>query len=123
MIIDIISLFLMALGIVMMFSASLGILRFDDVFMRLHSSAKASTGGAIATLIGVILRTGLETVSGKIIVVISLVVITGPILSHALARAAYLKGGLAAEVSFIDYRTDDQEKSIEESKGARQDGD
>ncbi len=122
MIIDIISLFLMALGIVMMFSASLGILRFDDVFMRLHSCAKASTGGAIATLIGVLMRTGLQTVSGKIIVVISLVVITGPILSHALARAAYLKGGLAAEVSFIDYRSDDQEEKMKKSKGESQDG-
>ncbi|MGM0509638.1 MAG: monovalent cation/H(+) antiporter subunit G [Thermoplasmatota archaeon] len=123
MIIDIISLFLMVLGIVMMFSASLGILRFDDVFMRLHSSAKASTGGAITTLIGVILRTGLETVSGKIIVVISLIVITGPILSHALARAAYIKGGFAAEVPFIDYRSDKHDKRAKKNRGSSQDGD
>lgn len=110
MIMEFISFFLMILGVVMMFSASLGILRFSDVFMRLHSSAKASTGGALALLMGVMLRTGLHSISGKIMIVVSLVVITGPIISHALARAAYLKGGMAAEVSFIDYKAENNGK-------------
>lgn len=114
MIFEIASLVLMSLGCVVMFSAAVAIIRFPDVYMRLHASAKASTGGTLTLLAGVLLRTGFSGISTKIIVVIVLILFTGPILSHAIARVAYIKGGLQEEVPFED--VEDMDGS-EESEG------
>ena len=102
MILDLISLFLMSLGCVVMFSAALALLRFDHVYMRLHASAKASTGGVLCILIGLLLRTGLILNTGKIILIIVLIILTGPILSHAIARAAHVSSGMGAEIPYED---------------------
>lgn len=103
MIIQWISLFLMALGCVVMFTASLALWRFDNVYMRLHASAKASTGGALSLLFGIILWTGLDPFSGKILILMVLIVFTGPILSHAIARAAHLESDESEEIPFEEY--------------------
>ncbi len=113
MIFKIISIFLMALGCVVMFSAALALIRFDHVFMRIHASAKASTGGVLSILIGLLFRTGLIENTGKVILVIILIILTGPILSHALARAAHVGSGIGAEVAFedvsdIEHKEDDR---------------
>lgn len=120
MIIEILSIVLMSLGCVVMFSASIGLIRFRDTYMRLHACAKASTGGALTILLGVLLYTGLVEFAGKIVIVIVLIIITSPILSHALARAAYLKGG-GEEISFIDYE-DRLSKGEEEIMAAEGEG-
>lgn len=98
-----ISLFLISLGIVVMFTASLALLRFKDVYMRLHASSKAGTGGALTILIGVLIRQGFSEISGKIILVIALIAFTGPVVSHALGRAAYVEGVDTEDITFIDY--------------------
>lgn len=102
MIFHILSIFLMSLGCVVMFSAALALIRFDHVYMRLHASAKAGTGGVLCILIGLLLKTGLIPNSGKVILVIILIILTGPILSHALARAAHVGSGMGAEIPFED---------------------
>ncbi len=102
MIFHILSIFLMSLGCVVMFSAALALIRFDHVYMRLHASAKASTGGVLCILIGLLLKTGLIGNSGKVLLIIILIILTGPILSHALARAAHMGSGMGAEIPFED---------------------
>ena len=102
MILSFISIFLISLGCVVMFSAALALIRFPDVYMRLHASAKASTGGTLALLGGVLLKIGLNILSTKIILAIIFILFTGPILSHAIARAAHIKSGMAAEIPFED---------------------
>ncbi|MFO7991909.1 MAG: monovalent cation/H(+) antiporter subunit G [Thermoplasmata archaeon] len=109
MIWDMISIFLISLGIVVMFSASMALLRFHDVFMRLHASAKAGTGGALTILLGLLIRVGFSAISGKVILVIALTIFTGPILSHALGRAAYLDGE-AEDIPFIEYEEEEKEE-------------
>lgn len=124
MIFEVLSIFLMSLGCVIMFSASLALLRFPDVYMRLHASAKASTGGTIALLGGLLLRTGLDFISTKIVLVILFILFTSPILSHAIARAAHLRSGMGAEIPFEDveekYSVDKEE---EKKSGDDTDGD
>lgn len=103
MIIDVISYGLIALGMVILITASIALVRFPDIYMRLHASSKASTGGTLTILMGLMLRgVGLE-VGGKIILVVALVLITGPITAHAIARAAHVREDCVVEVNTIDH--------------------
>lgn len=110
----------MSLGCVMMFSAALAILRFDDIYMRLHASGKAATGGTLALLGGILIITGLDEVSGKIILVMIFIFFTSPIISHAIARAAHIKSGIGAEIPFADMETHKRKLN---KNGKKQEGD
>lgn len=72
--------------------AALGLYRFPDVYMRLHASTKINTGGAMSIFVGLMLRTGLDLLMVKIFVLMILVFILTPVVSHAVARSAHLQG-------------------------------
>ena len=65
----------------------LGYIRFPDVYTRLHASAKVSVFGAVFLMVAAISWTPLSL--GKGLVLISLLLISGPVISHALSSAAY----------------------------------
>ena len=65
----------------------LGYIRFPDVYTGLHASAKVSVFGAVFLMVAAISWTPLSF--GKGLVLISLLLISGPVISHALASAAY----------------------------------
>jgi multicomponent Na+:H+ antiporter subunit G len=65
----------------------LGYIRFPDVYTRLHASAKVSVFGAVFLMVATISWTPLSL--GKGLVLISLLLISGPVISHALSSAAY----------------------------------
>ncbi len=90
MIVNIISLFLMCLGTVILFFASIAMIRFEGTYMRLHASSKATSGGSLAILLGLLLRTGFTETSGKIVLVILFSMVTAPIVGHAIGRAKFL---------------------------------
>lgn len=89
---EVISLLFMILGCMIMALSALGLYRFPDIYMRLHSSTKINTGGAMNILIGLIIRTGLQQLSVKLFVLILLIFILTPVVSHAIARSAHLQG-------------------------------
>jgi multicomponent Na+:H+ antiporter subunit G len=65
----------------------LGYIRFPDIYTGLHASAKVSVFGAVFLMVAAISWTPLSF--GKGLVLISLLLISGPVISHALASAAY----------------------------------
>lgn len=65
----------------------LGYIRFPDVYTRLHASAKVSVFGAVFLMVAAISWTPLSL--GKGLILISLLLISGPVISHALSSAAY----------------------------------
>ena len=65
----------------------LGYIRFPDVYSRLHATAKVSVFGAVFLMFAAVSWTPLSF--GKGLVLISLLLISGPVISHALASAAY----------------------------------
>ena len=77
-------------GSVFLFLGALGVVRMPDVYNRLQAGTKASTLGAIFTLFGLGLLE--PTWLPKIAIIIVFVVITNPLSSHALARAAHQVG-------------------------------
>ncbi|WP_188206234.1 monovalent cation/H(+) antiporter subunit G [Alkalibacillus aidingensis] len=92
--IDIIVSVLLLLGAFFTLSGSLGILRFPDVYSRLHAATKAATLGVAGILLGafVYLFVDVGIVSGKLLLGIFFVLITAPISGHMISRAAYNSG-------------------------------
>jgi multicomponent Na+:H+ antiporter subunit G len=79
--------FLVLLGAVFLFSAGLGMLRMPDAFTRIQAGTKASTLGNMLVLIGIAFYH--PDWSLKLLIVIYFVLLTNPISSHALGRAAH----------------------------------
>jgi multicomponent Na+:H+ antiporter subunit G len=69
---------------------ALGMLRLPDVYTRLHATGKVSVFGVVLLLVAAVAITPLGL--GKGLVLIGLLVITGPAASHALSSAAYRLG-------------------------------
>jgi len=90
--VEIISYIFISIGCIIMAIASLGLYRFPDVYMRLHASAKINTGGAMNILFGLMLRFGLQLATIKFFVLLLLIFILTPVISHAIARSAHLQG-------------------------------
>ncbi|MFT4618968.1 MAG: multicomponent Na+:H+ antiporter subunit G [Dinoroseobacter sp.] len=68
--------------------AGLGVLRMQDVFIRMHASTKAGTLGVGMICGAVALEMGGET-AVKAVAVIFFILFTAPIGAHLIARAAW----------------------------------
>ncbi len=68
----------------------LGFIRLPDVYTRLHATGKISVFGVVLLLLAAIIYTPLGF--GKGLVLIVLLLISGPAVSHALASASYRLG-------------------------------
>jgi len=80
---------IVAIGIGTLFSLTgvIGYIRLPDVYTRLHATAKVSVFGGVMLMVAAILYTPLSF--GKGLVLIFLLLISGPVISHVLASAAY----------------------------------
>jgi len=83
----IITILAVCIGTFFSLTGILGYIRFPDVYTRLHASAKVSIFGAVFLIVAAISWTPLSF--GKGLVLISLLLISGPVIGHALASAAY----------------------------------
>lgn len=72
--------------------ATIGVLRFEDSFQRMHAATKAGTLGAGLVLLGVIITKG--SLDATIVALLTLVFLIGtmPVAGHLLGRAAYISG-------------------------------
>lgn len=68
----------------------LGYIRLPDVYSRLHATGKVGVYGVVLLLVGAIVWTPLGW--GKGIILIVLLMLTGPVVSHSIASAAYRVG-------------------------------
>jgi multicomponent Na+:H+ antiporter subunit G len=68
----------------------IGFLRLPDIYTRLHATGKVSTFGVVLLFIAAAVFIPLGW--GKAIFLIALVLISGPVVSHAIASAAYRIG-------------------------------
>ncbi|MDI6694362.1 MAG: monovalent cation/H(+) antiporter subunit G [Anaerolineales bacterium] len=87
---QIIGLLCLVLGTVFSMLGILGLLRLPDVYARLHATGKVSGLGAVFLLAAAIFLTPLS--AGKGLVLIGLLLLTTPAVSHAIASAAYRIG-------------------------------
>jgi multicomponent Na+:H+ antiporter subunit G len=97
------SLFMLG-GAIFLFSAGLGVLRMPDTYNRIQTGTKATTLGTILILVGLAFLHPAWTF--KLFILIFFVMLTNPVSSHALARAAHAIGTTEAESTVIDVLDD-----------------
>ena len=92
MIIVIIANTFIALGLMFMFFGVVGLLRFPDLYTRLHPAGKAGTAGVLSLFIGLVIYSGFSQFSLRIILIALFIIITSPVASHTIARGAVEAG-------------------------------
>ena len=90
---EILSMVFIVAGLFFLVVAAIGVIRLPDVFSRAHAISLTDSLGAFLTLIGIALHEGLSTNMLKILVVLALLYIINPVITHATVRAA-LRSGL-----------------------------
>ena len=71
---------------------SIGINRFPDFFTRLHAASLTDTLGITLIIGGLMLQAGATGVTLKLLLILPIILVTGPVAAHALARAALQSG-------------------------------
>ena len=72
--------------------AALGILRFPDVYTRLHAASKAGPLGAGLILLAVACMAGDWAIAVRCVLGFVFLILTSPVSAHLLARAALRTG-------------------------------
>ena len=65
-----------------------GLVRMPELFTRMHAVSVTDTLGASMLIAGMMLQAGLSLVTLKLLFILALFFITGPVVTHALAQAA-----------------------------------
>jgi multicomponent Na+:H+ antiporter subunit G len=90
--IDVLSAVLLLGGAVFFFAGTVGMLRFPDVFSRLHALTKGDNVGLGLTVLGLALRAESAAAVGKLLLIWMLVLLAGATASHLIARATLRRG-------------------------------
>lgn len=72
--------------------ASIGILRLDDVYMRMHAGSKAGTLGSGLMLLALAVHAGDAGIVTRAVAGVIFFLLTAPVSAHLLATAAYRAG-------------------------------
>ncbi len=112
---------MLLLGSMSLLIAAVGLLRMPDVYTRVQTGTKASTLGAIMSFIGVLLMSvenwDQSNWIGRIIVLIIFILLTNPVSSHVMMRAAYaIKIPLSKLTTIDKLKEDINNKILEEPK-------
>ena len=88
---DALVILLLAVGVVIELISCVGILVARQFYDRLHYVGPASTLGAFMIGAALVAQDGLKQQGVKSILVVFLLVVVGPVLTHATARAARIR--------------------------------
>ncbi|MFO7814134.1 MAG: monovalent cation/H(+) antiporter subunit G [Halanaerobiales bacterium] len=87
-------------------TTTVGLIRFPDVYTRIHASAVVLTISAVMLSIGIAIYVWQFYLSMKILLVGLIFLITNPLATHAIARASYRKQIACPEVRSVDDYSD-----------------
>jgi multicomponent Na+:H+ antiporter subunit G len=83
---------MLVIGSLFALVAALGLLRFPDLYTRMHAASKAGTLGSGVLLLALATDALEFGVATRAVAGVVFLLLTGPISAHLLARAAYLSG-------------------------------
>ena len=72
--------------------AAIGVARLPDAFLRMHAATKAGVVGTGMVLLGAGFAFGTTEAWMRVALILVFLLITTPVASHALGRAAYIRG-------------------------------
>jgi multicomponent Na+:H+ antiporter subunit G len=97
-------------GALLMVVAGLGLVRMPDLPTRMHASSKAGTLGAMLLLAAVAVHYADLSVAVRALLICLFFLLTAPVASHLLARAAYRAGIPLADETILDELADSNEE-------------
>ncbi len=100
--IEIIAYILFGIGSVCSVVGAIGIVRFPDVYNRIHANTVVVVGGSILLIIGAGIIGGISVFTLKAVVIALFVFLTNPVSSHAIGRAAHKSGVKLWKKSVVD---------------------
>lgn len=106
MIVDVLAGAMMTAGCLLAVVATVGLQRFPDVFARMHAATKPATLGLALVLLGAALVVPEAGSRAKLVLVVVLQVLTAPVGSHLVGRAAYHAGTELSEQTVVDELAD-----------------
>ncbi len=71
---------------------AIGLIRMPDVFTRMHATSVSETLGVGLLMLGMLIQAGLTLVGVKLLITLGVLLVTGRVATHALARAALHDG-------------------------------
>lgn len=83
---------IIAAGIIFMLFGLIGIFRYKNFYPRVLLASKVDTVGAFTLLIGVGVQRGLSFFTGRLFLLLLIILILNPLVAHILVRSAYLSG-------------------------------
>lgn len=90
--IDLLSLVLVATGGFFFLAGTVGLLRFPDVYTRLHALTKADNLGLGLIVIGLAVQAESWLVAGRLFVIWALVMVSGASVAHLVAHGGLERG-------------------------------
>ncbi len=93
---------LLLAGALFAFVAALGILRFPDLYTRMHAASKAGTVGSGLLLLAAGVESGDVAVFVRALAGFVFFILTAPVAAHLLARAAHITGYRLVSLSVRD---------------------
>lgn len=110
---DVLSWILLVAGGLVSVLSGLGLLRFPDLYTRMHAASMLDTLGAGCIVLGLVLQAGVGVVAFKLLLVLAFLAFTTTTAAHALAKSAMASG-------VVPYGTDG--KASSEPGGAATNG-
>lgn len=87
-------------GAVFILLAGVGVVRFNDLYARMHAATKAATIGL--ALVGVAGAIAIDHGAPKIALAIAIIFVTSPSAAHLIGRAAYRAEGITIRLDTQD---------------------
>lgn len=108
-ILSIIGASMVLLGSLVLLIAAIGLIRMPDAYNRIQVGTKASTAGVALIMLG--LAFIVPTWFGKLFSILLFVLLTNPVSSNVLMRAAHKAGVPLTDKTVIDQLKEDEEKN------------
>lgn len=116
-VVDVVAALCLILGALLTLIAAIGVLRFPDVLSRMHAVAKPQVLGLLLLVLGLALRLRDPAATGMLLLVALAQLITIPVSSHMLGRAAFRSGQVREDLLVVDELSPTL-KDFEEPRGA-----
>ena len=101
-VVDVVSSVLLLGGVSLALIAGRGLVRFPDVFSRMHAATKPATLGLLLVAVGAALRQDDGGNATKLLLVAAFQFFTAPVAAHMIGRAAYRTGTGALDDLVVD---------------------
>ena len=108
---DLLAALLAIAGCALALIAAIGLHHFPDVFTRMHAATKPATLGLILVVVATTLRVNTTSAQSKLLLVIALQLLTTPVGSHMIGRAAHRAGELSDQTVRDDLAPVEQAES------------